>query len=101
MSVGINVGINVGFFSKCAAGARKALTRKAYPSTLRWALCLWGIGSMKRFAKLLRDRKGATAIEYGLIVALIVIAMIAGLQLFAGTTVSMWNSVQQNVTTNG
>jgi len=56
---------------------------------------------MKRFAKLLRDIKGATAIEYGLIVALIVIAMIAGLQLFAGTTISMWNSVQQNVTTNG
>jgi pilus assembly protein Flp/PilA len=56
---------------------------------------------MKRFAKLLRDRKGATAIEYGLIVALIVIAMIAGLQLFAGTTIGLWNAVQQNVTTNG
>jgi|tagenome__1003787_1003787.scaffolds.fasta_scaffold14787669_2 pilus assembly protein Flp/PilA len=56
---------------------------------------------MKRFAKLLRDIKGATAIEYGLIVALIVIAMIAGLQLFAGSTISMWNAVEQNVTANG
>ena len=56
---------------------------------------------MDLFAKLVRDRKGATAIEYGLIVALIVIAMIAGLQLFAGSAVGMWNSVQQNVTTNG
>jgi pilus assembly protein Flp/PilA len=56
---------------------------------------------MRRFAKLLRDRKGATAIEYGLIVALIVIAMIGGLKLFAGATISMWNDVQQNVSTNG
>jgi pilus assembly protein Flp/PilA len=65
------------------------------------ALCRWGIGSMKRFAKLVRDKKAATAIEYGLIVALIVIAMIGGLKLFAGSTISMWNDVQQNVTTNG
>ena len=65
------------------------------------ALYLWGIGSMKRFARLLRDRKGATAIEYGLIVALIVIAMIAGLQLFAGSAIGMWNSVEANVSANG
>jgi pilus assembly protein Flp/PilA len=56
---------------------------------------------MNPFAKLVRDKKAATAIEYGLIVALIVIAMIAGLQVFAGSTISMWNSVQQNVATNG
>jgi len=56
---------------------------------------------MKRFGKLVGDKKGATAIEYGLIVALIVIAMIGGLELFAGNAISLWNSVQQNVTTNG
>ena len=56
---------------------------------------------MSKLVAFLKDETGATAIEYGLIVALIVIAMIAGLQLFAGTTISMWNSVQQNVTTNG
>jgi pilus assembly protein Flp/PilA len=56
---------------------------------------------MNRFAKLVRDEKGATAIEYGLIVALIVIAMIAGLQIFAGSAIGMWNSVQQNVAANG
>lgn len=56
---------------------------------------------MKHFAKLARDRKGATAIEYGLIVALIVIAMIGGLKLFAGSTIGMWNAVAQNVTSNG
>jgi pilus assembly protein Flp/PilA len=56
---------------------------------------------MKLFARLVRDRKGATAIEYGLIVALIVIAMIGGLKVFAGSTINMWNDVQQNVATNG
>jgi pilus assembly protein Flp/PilA len=56
---------------------------------------------MKRFARLAGDRKGATAVEYGLIVALIVIAMIGGLRLFAGNVISMWNSVQQNVSANG
>ena len=65
------------------------------------ARCIWGIGSRKRFARLVRNKKGATAIEYGLIVALIVIAMIGGLKLFAGSTITMWNDVQQNVTTNG
>jgi pilus assembly protein Flp/PilA len=80
---------------------RKALTRKIYPSLLDGLLYLWGIESMKRFAKLVRDKKAATAIEYGLIVALIVIAMIGGLKIFAGSTISMWNSVQQNVASNG
>lgn len=56
---------------------------------------------MTLFAKLVRDKKGATAIEYGLIVALIVIAMIGGLKLFAGSAINMWNSVEQNVTANG
>jgi len=56
---------------------------------------------MRRFASLVRDKKGATAIEYGLIVALIVIAMIGGLKLFAGSTIAMWNDVQQNVASNG
>ncbi|HEX4738896.1 MAG TPA: Flp family type IVb pilin [Allosphingosinicella sp.] len=56
---------------------------------------------MKYFGKLVRDKKGATAIEYGLIVALIVIAMIGGLKLFAGSAISMWNDVSQNVASNG
>jgi pilus assembly protein Flp/PilA len=56
-----------------------------------------GIGAMARFAKLIRDQKGATAVEYGLIIALIVIAMIAGLTQFAGTTIGMWNNVSTAV----
>jgi pilus assembly protein Flp/PilA len=42
---------------------------------------------------ILEDNSGATAVEYGLIVALIVIAMIASLNTFANETISMWGDV--------
>jgi pilus assembly protein Flp/PilA len=45
------------------------------------------------------ERKAATAVEYGLIVALIVIAMIAALSTLADITTSMWNNVNTAVTT--
>lgn len=44
--------------------------------------------------KLATDSTGATAVEYGLIVALIVIAMIAALNGVADTTISMWDKVE-------
>ena len=40
------------------------------------------------------DNSGATAIEYGLIVSLIVIAMIGALNGVAGTTIDMWDNVR-------
>ena len=49
--------------------------------------------------KLLRDTRGATAIEYGLIVALIVIAMMAALQGVANENTGLWAIVKQKVTT--
>jgi pilus assembly protein Flp/PilA len=49
---------------------------------------------MKGFIrKLARERKGGTAIEYGLIAALIVITMIAAFTEVANTTVGMWSNV--------
>ena len=45
------------------------------------------------------DNKGATAIEYGLIVALIVIAIIGSLNIFATETISMWTNVDQKMQT--
>ena len=51
----------------------------------------------KGFRRLLRDRRGATAIEYGLILALVVLTMIGALQLLAGTTTGMWNNVSADV----
>ena len=49
------------------------------------------------FAKLIRDIKAASAVEYALICALIVLAMIAGLNAVAGQTITMWGDVSNNV----
>lgn len=55
---------------------------------------------MKDFlAQLLADRRGATAIEYGLIIAMIVLAMFAALTQFAETTIGLWDEVEEKVTT--
>lgn len=48
---------------------------------------------MKRRGALMADQQGATAVEYGLICALIVLIMLTGLYSLAGTTISMWNNV--------
>ncbi|WP_324749907.1 Flp family type IVb pilin [Sphingomonas sp. LY54] len=53
---------------------------------------------VRRICKLLSDIRGATAIEYGLIVSLIVIAIIGALVQVAGTTVGIWSDVSANVT---
>lgn len=45
---------------------------------------------IKRIAS---DISGATAVEYGLILALIFLAMVAAVQNFGNETISMWNDV--------
>lgn len=47
--------------------------------------------------RLLTDQKGATAIEYGLIASLIVIAMMGGLQALGGGAGGMWTRIASNV----
>ena len=50
---------------------------------------------LSKIAKeLVGDTSGATAIEYGLVLALIAIAMIVSLQSVADTTSKMWNMVE-------
>jgi pilus assembly protein Flp/PilA len=51
------------------------------------------------FQRLLRDNRGATAIEYGLIVSLIVIAIIVAMQGVASETIRLWGFVSERVTT--
>jgi pilus assembly protein Flp/PilA len=51
----------------------------------------------EQFGRLVCDRKGATAVEYGFIVALIVIAIIASIQGLAGATTGMWENVSDRV----
>jgi pilus assembly protein Flp/PilA len=45
----------------------------------------------------IRSEEGATAVEYGLIAALIVIAMLTALSNVATTTSEMWNKVSSEV----
>ena len=47
--------------------------------------------------KLAVCQKAATAVEYGLIVALIVIAMVTSLQLVANTNTGLWDNVSNQV----
>ncbi|MEM8696715.1 MAG: Flp family type IVb pilin [Pseudomonadota bacterium] len=51
--------------------------------------------------KIVRDERGATIVEYGLIVSLIVLAMVGALGVVAGTTTNMWNDVSNDVTSAG
>lgn len=46
------------------------------------------------------DRRGATAIEYGLIVALIIVAMMGGLQALGGGNNGMWGKILTNINTH-
>jgi pilus assembly protein Flp/PilA len=48
------------------------------------------------FRTLKADTSGATAVEYGLIVCLIVIGMLVSLQLVATETLEMWGIVETN-----
>lgn len=56
---------------------------------------------VRLFIALLRDRRGATAVEYGLIIALIVIGMFAGLRTLADATTKMWDSIASVVMSLG
>jgi pilus assembly protein Flp/PilA len=49
------------------------------------------------FLRLLRDQSGATALEYGLICGLIVIAMVGALTGFADENHNTWIKVSQSV----
>lgn len=42
---------------------------------------------------LLACRRGATAVEYGLIVSLVVLAMLASFKTVANGTVSLWRDI--------
>lgn len=55
---------------------------------------------MTKFIKrLISDRTGATAIEYGLILALIVLALLSALQSFADGSITMWETISEKTAT--
>jgi pilus assembly protein Flp/PilA len=51
----------------------------------------------KTLRRLLADQCGATAIEYGLIAALIIVAMIGGLSALGGGAGGMWTKINNAV----
>ena len=50
--------------------------------------------------RLLADQRGATAIEYGLIIALIAVAMMGGLSKLGGGSNGMWGNLSETMNTN-
>ena len=51
----------------------------------------------RNWRRLFADRRGATAIEYGLIAALIVIAIMGGLSALGGGAGGMWGRLSNTV----
>jgi pilus assembly protein Flp/PilA len=47
--------------------------------------------------KLLRDDRGATAIEYGLIIGLVVVAIIGGISSLGGAAHNIWGNMTNKV----
>jgi pilus assembly protein Flp/PilA len=47
--------------------------------------------------KLFRDNRGATAVEYGLILAMIVLALLSGLAVLGNGTQAMWGDINTKV----
>ncbi|MEN3148830.1 Flp family type IVb pilin [Neorhizobium sp. IRAMC:178] len=52
---------------------------------------------MRRFRLFLNDSSGATAVEYGLIIAIISLSMIAGFATFTGALTNTFETVSNNV----
>ncbi len=52
---------------------------------------------IRTLRRIMRDQKAATAVEYGLIIAMVVLAMFAALSTVASGTINMWGNISTNV----
>ena len=52
---------------------------------------------MRRFFGIFKDERGATAVEYGLILALIFLAVVGAVAGVADVTIEMWTNVSEAV----
>ena len=56
------------------------------------------MGAIRKIWRMLGpDERGATAIEYGLIVTLIAVASIAGMSKLGGGSLGMWTNISDQV----
>lgn len=53
---------------------------------------------VKLLKRIRRDKRGATAVEYGLIVSLVVIACMGAFQAVAGESIALWELISSEVT---
>ena len=51
---------------------------------------------MNKFQRLLRSTRAATAVEYGLILAMIFLAAVGAISAVGNSTITMWNRVSSN-----
>lgn len=66
-----------------------------FTATHRYRTGLW-----RAYPALIKDRQGATAIEYALIASLISIAIIGSLTFFSGGVSDMFNNVSNTLQSN-
>ena len=59
------------------------------------------MSAVRTFRRLRSDKRGATAIEYGLIASLIVISMMAGLSTLGDGANGMWGKIKNQVQNAG
>ena len=52
---------------------------------------------VKFLRKLGRDTRGATAVEYGLILALVFLSMVGAVQSFGTEAITMWSKIEASV----
>lgn len=52
---------------------------------------------MRRFFGIFKDQRGATAVEYGLILAMIFLAMVGAVGAFASSAIDMWDYISNSV----
>jgi pilus assembly protein Flp/PilA len=56
-----------------------------------------GVDEMRHPFEIAKDQRGATAVEYGLILALIFLAMVVGVVAVGQSTSSLWGNVSNQV----
>jgi pilus assembly protein Flp/PilA len=54
-------------------------------------------GARRNLSRIMHDRRGVTTIEYGLIIAFIVLVIFAALVALAGQTTAMWTNISTRV----
>nr|WP_246724502.1 Flp family type IVb pilin [Rhizobium phaseoli] len=73
------------------------------PMVVEWSFCSQfapGVGVMRLLKAFLADNRGATAIEYGLIAAIICGALVSGLGFFTGALQNVFNVINNGMPAN-